>query len=131
MRAWLIAVVLMVALAGCGDKDKAPDGGSYATPEQDEGAYVITVTSANALDPANSKVPQGEIVEWRVENGSGCRIKADDGSFDSLNGQGQSGVTYNNGIVRKGDAWRWFAEEAGTYAYGCAGLSIDGVLKVA
>jgi predicted small lipoprotein YifL len=130
MRAWLVALmVISLALAGCGDKEKAGPGGiPYETPNKDADAYAIKVTSSNKLNPVNAKVPIGAIVEWQIEN-NGCILRSEDGSIDSSKHPTVSGTTYNNGDVPKGDAWRWIAVE-GTHEYGCSGKDISGTIKV-
>ena len=63
MRVWLVLLVLSLALAGCGDKKDTGVGGEpFKTPSQEDGAYIITVTSSNELEPRNAKVPSGAIV---------------------------------------------------------------------
>ena len=131
MRVWLVALVVSLALAGCGDKkDTGIDGTEYETPAKEGNVYVITLTSDNAFDPTSAKVPAGSFIEWRIEN-SGCTLKSADGSIDASDHATVDGNRYNNGNLPKGAAWRWDSTgHSGEIEYRCSGKDIHGVLKL-
>ena len=61
-RAGLMALVaLLVALAGCG----SPTDPGEVPPQDDEGRYVISMTSDLKFEPARAQVPAGATVVWR------------------------------------------------------------------
>ncbi|MHB1260546.1 MAG: cupredoxin domain-containing protein [Thermoplasmatota archaeon] len=60
----LLGIVAAVAFAGC--SASSPPG---TTPPQDaEGRYVISMTSALTFDPAIAEVPVGATVVWRNDS---------------------------------------------------------------
>lgn len=134
MRVLLVAaVVVLVALSGCSKKSPdSPGGVPFETPHKEDGDYHITLTADKAFDPRNAKVPDGAVVVWTAEI-DGCRIIAKDGAFDSRNGRSESGVSYNNGIIPKGESFTWTAISSGDHEYVCSvyeGSGMVGVLRV-
>lgn len=65
-RVGLLVVVLLaaVALAGCGT---SPEPG-VAPPQDDQGRYVISMTSDLEFEPARAQVPAGATVVWRNDS---------------------------------------------------------------
>lgn len=111
-----LALVAMV-LAGCNEADPG------TTPPQDaEGRYVITMTSALTFEPARAKIPTGATVVWineasmphDVAGYEGDPIKSDFTDFSSSDpppeGQGaliQPGGSYNHTFTQKGPWTIW------------------------
>lgn len=60
----LLALLAAVALAGCGS---APEGG-VVPPQDDQGRYVISMTSDLRFEPARAQVPAGATVVWRNDS---------------------------------------------------------------
>lgn len=101
MRAPFVVLLLLTGLlAGCSDKDGG--GGGFETPEQDEGAYIIVLTSDKTFDPDKAKVPKDSFVEFRAEL-EGCTVESDE------SGGPDSNQRSSNGLVPKGGEYRWFA----------------------
>lgn len=131
MRVWLVALVVSLALAGCGDKkDTGIDGTEYETPPKEGNVFIITLADDNAFDPKSAKVPAGSIIEWRIEN-SGCTLKSEGSEIDASRSPTTDGSRYNNGNLPKGAAWRWDSTgHEGEIEYRCSGKDIRGILKL-
>lgn len=100
-----VALLSLLALAGC-----TGSGGGGVTPDQDdEGRYVIHMTSANRFSPAVAKVPVGATVVWVHDGGAPHDVQGDDDLFSS----GAAGG------LREGDEFAHTFAEAGSYGYFC------------
>jgi plastocyanin len=98
-----VALLSALALAGC-------SGGGATVPSQDdEGRYVIHLTSANKFSPSVAKVPVGATVVWVHDGGAPHDVQDDGGGFTS-------GVA---GGMREGDEFEHTFGEAGTHSYSC------------
>jgi plastocyanin len=99
-----LALLSLLALAGCG----APSSGG-TPPKDDQGRYVIGMTSGNQFSPSTAKVPAGAIVVWEHTGGAPHDVHAKDGSFES-------GPV---GGLTEGEEWAHQFNETGTFAYFC------------
>lgn len=102
----LLAFTLLSALvlAGC----SGSGGEGTVPPQDDEGRYIIRLTSANQFSPETAKVPVGATVRWVHDGGAPHDVQGDGFS---------SGVT---GGMDEGDTFDHEFTEAGTYRYECA-----------
>lgn len=120
-RAALASATLLVALAlaGCG----SPRAEGVVPPQDDEGRYVISMTSALTFEPTVVEVPAGATVVWRndsegivhdVAGYEGDPIKEDIEAFSSFNqppdGLGRAiapGETFTHTFASEGDWTIW------------------------
>src|SRR5688572_17202999 len=103
MKALLAAALLsLLALAGC-----SGSGGGVVPSQDDEGRYVIHLTSGNRFSPMEAKVPEGATVVWVHDGGAPHDVQGDD--FSSGRAAG----------MEEGDEFEHTFEEAGTYHYFC------------
>lgn len=106
MKAFVAIALLSLALAGC----SSPGAEGGVTPDQDdEGRYVIHMTSASRFSPAVAKVPVGATVVWVHDGGAPHDVQGDDDRFSS----GAAGG------MREGDEFEHTFTEAGSYSYVC------------
>lgn len=101
----VIALTLLsfALLAGC----STPGAGA---PEQDdEGRYVIHMSSGNKFSPADATVPVDSTVVWEHDGGAPHDVHAADGSF----GSGEIGG------IQSGEEWEHDFDETGSWDYEC------------
>ena len=113
-----LALLSLTLLAGCGSSS-----GPATPPTDDEGRYVIELTSGNRFSPASAKVPVGATVVWEHMGGAPHDVQAEDGAFSS-------GPV---GGMREGDEFPYTFEEAGTFEYVChvhQGSGMKGTITV-
>lgn len=120
MRGLLTLSLLMfaaLAFAGC-----SSSGDRFLTPAQnDDGEYVIKMTSGNRFSPQYAKVPAGATVAWVSVNTH--NVIANDGSFTSEDEFPQN--------VRDGQTYRHTFDTPGTFDYKCTlHAGMVGTLKV-
>lgn len=121
MRNLLLGLlVLSAALAGCTSQDE------FVTPDQDdEGRYVVHMTSSNRFEPSHIDVPVGATVVW-VADSPGHNVIADDGSFRSTDETESS-------TLQQGEEYAHTFTAAGEHAYFCQphkALGMTGVVRV-
>ncbi len=115
----LLAALVLTAttLAGC----SGGPASDFVTPEQDEeGRYVIKMTSGLRFIPANAEVPAGSTVVWVHEGGGLHDTEAEDGSWKS-------------GLLDQGEEYEITLDATGSYTYWCnphRASGMSGVLRV-
>jgi plastocyanin len=122
MKVILVTLMLAgLALAGC--STTPPEGGDdFVVPDQDDqGRYVIKMTSSSKFAPANAKVPAGSTVVWINEGGTHNTV-SDDGLWES----DMAGAS-------KKENYEHTFESPGSYRYHChphISIGMKGVIKV-
>lgn len=102
MRLVVVALLVPILLAGCGGS--ADDGEAFEAPPRDEnGRYVITLTSDETFSPRLAEVPVDARVVFRAQL-DGCDVRSDPpGGPDSRRSQ------YGNGLLPAGGEYGWWA----------------------
>lgn len=120
-RGMLLATLVLTAitLAGCTGSGPSDD---FVTPDQDdEGRYVIRMTSALRFVPEKAEVPLGATVVWVHEGGGLHDTRADDGLWESA-------------LLDEGEEFDFMFDEAGDFAYSCKphrASGMTGIIRVA
>lgn len=101
-----LACILLatLALAGCAGSGPQP----VLPPQDDEGRFVIQLTTTNRFVPAEAQVPVGSVVVW-VNGAVRHDVNAKDGAFSS-GGAGSLGPE---------EEFEFKFDVAGTYSYVC------------
>ena len=103
MKALLATLALSaVALAGC-----SGGGDDGCGTQDDEGRYVVCLTSDLTFEPKTLEVPVGSTVVWELRGGAPHNVVAHDGSFESAF------------LTKKGDQFEHTFDTAGEYGYHC------------
>ncbi len=115
-RGMLLATLLLaaVALAGCSG-GPAQD---FVTPDQDdEGRYVIRMTSGLRFVPENAQVPAGSTVVWVHEGGGLHDTRSEDGLWSSA-------------LLDEGEEYEFTFDDAGEHEYFCNPHRSSGMIGV-
>jgi plastocyanin len=119
MKALFAALLLSsLLLAGC-----SGSSGGAVPPKDDQGRYVIHLTSSNQFSPATAKVPVGAVVVWHHDGGAPHDVQARDGSFSSGSA---GGLTQGMEYVHQ-------FNQTGSFAYFChihEGSGMKGTITV-
>ena len=113
-----LALLSSLVLAGC-----SGSGGDGTVPTQDdEGRYVIHMTSSNRFSPPVAEVPVGATVHWAHDGGAPHDVQGDGFS---------SGAT---GGLTQGESYDHAFTEPGRFEYVCRvheGAGMKGTIVVA
>lgn len=107
MKAFLVLAAASLLLAGC----SGGAGGAQVPDQDDEGRYVIHMTSGNRFVPADAKVPAGATVVW-VNDGGVHDVTAHDESWSSDKDLGRK--------IQAGQEYERTFDAAGEVEYHCA-----------
>lgn len=111
MRSIVLVLLAGVVLAGCaGESQKGT-----VPPKDEQGRYVIELTSANLIVPRDARVPVGSTVVWKVGPGGFHDVTSDAGAPEQF-----SSDTKYPGKMREGQEFEYTFQRPGTYAYRCA-----------
>ena len=125
MRALPLALLMVgVLLAGCSD----PGADGFTEPPKDEqGRYVVQLTTSNTMVPAKANVPVGATVVWQVAPGGFHDVTSEAGAPESFTSDSEFPSK-----MREGDEYARKFAKAGDYPYRCAvhGTMMLGTLRV-
>lgn len=113
-------LVLVLAVAGCFGGEPGP---ATVPPQDDDGRYVIAMTSENHFVPDHALVPRDAVVVWVTEGGA-HDVTAANGSWSS-NQQG--------GALGRGETYERALGVPGTHEYVCEThrvLGMNGIVEV-
>ena len=111
MRVLAACALLAFVLAGCSHHD------GVVPPQDEEGRYVIHLTSGNQFDPADARVPIGATVVWVVDSGF-HDVNAEDGTFSSNTGRPMDELGHPS-LMGPGESFNFTFEEEGKWGYWC------------
>lgn len=125
MRVFAAYALLAFVLAGCARVD------SEVPLKDEDGRYVIHLTSANQFEPADARVPIGATVVWIVDDGF-HDVNADDGSFSSNTGRPMDELGHPS-LMGPGESFSHTFTEKGKWGYWCHThheFDMHGVIRV-